>query len=164
MSTDTEEQLLLDRVPDDTIITISTSSNDNAMDTTGDHESITEDETPPATISTDDNGGENGKGVAGSVGCEKVAGVSSGDINSEDLEDFEEGMKNLDVTGEDGGPKSDSGKHGTTMPVPVKVVVKDGLSQLFETCSMIQLQQKSDFPVKPPKSCLMDTATVSLSV
>ena len=96
------------------------------------------------------------------VTTDSVPEVPTDDVNTEDLSAFEQGMKNLDVSGTNVLTKGDSGKLSVTPTAQEpNIDKKSDMEQLFETCSMIQTKQRSNFPVKPPVSCLMDAQTVS---
>lgn len=161
MSTESEENVLLARIQDDTIVTILSTSDDNvnadaAANTTNELGSDNE------MVTGDDENHNRDRPVAPVVSPLLRSGVNStGDINTEDLTAFEQGMRDLDMTGCDGGPNVDSGKLSETPPVDDKAHKTD-MEQLFETCSMIQAKQKSNYPVNPPNSCLMDASTVSI--
>ena len=96
----------MDRIQDDTIITISSASNENMsnqdanynlehsydqeMATTG---SDCADKEVEGSHNSGDNGNDNHVGDACPDGADGTQGESTGDINSEDLNAFEQGMK-----------------------------------------------------------------------
>ena len=157
MSSDSEDQLLADRGSDGKVILVRGSSDDvNSSDSRPMVSETTEE-------GTDSNeGGEDSDMITddtdNNATPEEPVGVSSGDLNTQDLTAFEEGMKNLNVTRLDEGPTSDSGRKD----VAVVDSPKSDLVQLFETCGMIHTRQKTEYPAKPPKTGLMDAMTVSI--
>ena len=182
MSTDSEELISPQQLQDDTIITVRgssedvTTTNESIESPGGDDDLLNEDDAGELGSDDDGTGGDGSNNAVDDDGGESMdtsepvstpdpPGGSSGDINTDDLTEFEKSMKKLEVTGGDGGPKIDSGKRTVNTQVQTSAnVAESSMSQLFETCSMIQTRQNSNFPVKPPASCLMDAQTVSVTV
>ena len=159
MSSDSEDHLLADRGSDGNVILVRGSSDDHNSSETQPMDSVE---------TTEEVTGSNGDGMCEdsdmitndtdtSANLTDPPIVSSGDLNTQDLTDFEEGMKKLNVTRLDDGPTYDSGKKEDK----IDQSSKSDLVQLFETCSMIHVRQKTEFPAKPPKTGLMDAITVS---
>ena len=150
MSGDSEENLLLSENANSStggaVITVFGSSEENVTNdsqpdgTAESSEMITDEVVSETTTSTPPSG-------------------SSGDMNTQELTEFEEGMKNLNVTLPNVTSDADVG-HRSVATATTPNATSD-LVQLFETCSMIQAKQKSDFPARPPRTGLMDANTVS---
>ena len=167
MSVDSEDRLLTSELHDETIITIPGSSED-AIDASGTGESGGV-ETNSQDMETDSApSAEPFKCLAEENNTKSFeTEEGTGDLNTEDLSDFERGMQNLDMTGGTGGPMNDSGRVEGSDQMSSSLTQTDEIdanlemAQLFETCSMIETRQNSKFPAKPPTSCLMDAQTVS---
>ena len=136
MSTDSGDAIVSGNdLHDTTIITVNGSSVEGSVVSAGHGDNTESDE-----MVTDEVGNQPG---------------SSGDLNTEDLAAFEAGMNGLQV-----GPDSD--KNSPEQPRSSEQYV--GKQQLFETCCFIENQQRSNYPLSPPKSCLMDQHTVSMRI
>ena len=167
MSLDSEDLLLTQQLHDNTIITVRGSSDDVTTGESAIEETTGDDGDCGSTHDGSDNGDGDDDDVKDMDTTENPSTTdppagSTGDINTEDLTEFEDSMKKLEVTGKTDGPKVDSGKRVANAPAQTDEALADvGMMQLFETCSMIQTRQNSNFPSKPPNSCLMDAQTVS---
>ena len=170
MSVDSEDRLLTTELQDETIISIRGSSEDVIATHTGE----------AVSSSGDDGAGESQDMETDTVpSSEPVAGTDegtadsntdagTGDINTDELAHFEQSMQNLDVGGDNAGPMNDSGRVDDnhlqdSLTQTEEAVDNGGMSQLFETCSLIETRQNSKFPAKPPATCLMDAQTVSMT-
>ena len=134
MSSDSEELILSKPLQDDTIITVRGSSDDanltpdNIEGTTSESEYLDGDDDDNHGEGDDNNidhgaGGNDNHEDGDDMDTSDTPGISnqtdgsSGDINTDDLTEFEKSMKKLEVTGNDDGPKVDSGKRVSTTPV-----------------------------------------------
>lgn len=162
MSVDSEDRLLTTELQDDTIISIRGSSDDAIATHTNE----------AVTNSGDDGTGEGQDMETDTIPSTEPTGETdegTGDINTEDLAQFERSMQGLDVGSDSAGPLNDSGRvHEGQLRdslTQTDAPVDNGeMSQLFETCSLIESRQNSKFPVKLPSTCLMDAQTVSTRV
>ena len=152
MSTDSGEDIIRNTgLANSTIITVNGSSTESALLTSVD--GIHDDTDGMITSDVDEEGVSDQAGDDIVVPGVNQVTISSGDLNTSELEAFEKGMSQLNVT-------PDMNKTVSELPRTSEKYVNDK-HQLFETCCFVGEQQKTRFPANPPKSCLMDQVTVS---